>query len=90
MFLQKKMTTTYHFKKLYKIITDRHIEIYVHKFYGEKIRIIKSLFDIKNANSIYHYCNRIDYELCDGSNKLLEEKIKEAKKKYKEWKTKQN
>ena len=70
------------------IVTDRHIEIYVNKLYGEKLEFIKRKFNIPNANSIYYYVNIIEDELNFGDNKKLIEQVSEAKKKYKEWKAK--
>jgi hypothetical protein len=69
-------------------ITDRHLEIYVNKLYGEKMKFIKAKFDVRNANSIYYYFNIIEDELSSGEDKKLMEKVSEAKKKYKEWKAK--
>jgi hypothetical protein len=69
-------------------ITDRHLEIYVNKLYGEKIEFIKCKFNVLHANSIYYYFNIIEDELSSGEDKKLIEKVSEAKKKYKEWKAK--
>jgi hypothetical protein len=69
-------------------ITDRHIEIYVNKYYGEKIDFIKKKFNLKSANNIYYYCCKIDNEVYSGGDKILIEKIENAKKNYKEWKIK--
>ena len=70
------------------IVTERHIEIYVNKLYGEKLEFIKRKFNILHSNSIYYYFNIIEDELNFGDNKKLIEQVSEAKKKYKEWKAK--